>query len=241
MLTLLSMTNIKKSYPMSTSELSAWIRGIRKKLRLSQKEMAEKVGAKRTQYANWEYGQEPPLEFIKKFEDIEKKIVEEPSGLTFLVPRPTGTLKILGTIGALTEADGREMEELQSLPIEFCEPDFGGLICEGESMMPYLHPGDILVFREHQTPRLNRIFAVRRPDTAKLIVKKLVYEEETFKLINFNAVKREVDPVEGMQLIGYLVGIVSQDGAVKIGPVRTGIDEHYIDNQFRSRISIREL
>lgn len=37
-------------------KLSEQLRDLRKRLRYTQAEMAEKVGASRTQYANWEYG-----------------------------------------------------------------------------------------------------------------------------------------------------------------------------------------
>ncbi len=45
------------------------LRDLRRRLRLTQAEMAHQVGANRTQYANWEYGTASvPDEFVVKFE-----------------------------------------------------------------------------------------------------------------------------------------------------------------------------
>lgn len=209
------------------------LREIRDRLRLTQPEMADRLGTTRATYKNWEYGAaQIPERVLKRLSTLEQRSVQ---GFSQLQPAPMGTLRILGGIGAGSEP-GDSDDDIQSVPIEFTGPDIGGLICEGDSMMPYLHPGDILVFVEHQSPRIGKLFAVRKPN-GRPIVKKLIHEKEHgFALKSFNPNQPDITSIDGYELMGFLIGFISPDGGVKVGPFRSGIDERYIDDALRGRL-----
>jgi transcriptional regulator with XRE-family HTH domain len=51
--------------------ISNMLRAFRTKLRITQAEMAERIGASRQQYANWEYGRSQPTgHYIDKLESL---------------------------------------------------------------------------------------------------------------------------------------------------------------------------
>jgi hypothetical protein len=43
-------------------------------------------------------------------------------------------------------------------------------------------------------------------------------------------------PLEGGQLLGYLVGIISRDGALKIGPIEEGLTLNRIEDYLARQI-----
>lgn len=121
----------------------------------------------------------------------------------------TVRLKIYGGISA---GDGNtssiDPDEID-IPLEYARQDFGALYVEGDSMMPYLQPSDLVIFRDWTKEKIGYIFAAELEDST-WVVKALVYEGGKFKLRSANP---DYADIEGpFKLTGYFVGFIRDDG-----------------------------
>jgi transcriptional regulator with XRE-family HTH domain len=130
-----------------------------------------------------------------------------------LQPAQTGKVKVYGAISAgegnTSHFDASEVE----VPIELTRPDFGALVIEGDSMMDFLHPSDVAIFRDWQTEKLNHVVAAELPDRT-WVVKLMVYEDGAFKLRSLNDKYKDVTPP--FRIAGFLVGFVRDDGPERL-------------------------
>lgn len=200
--------------------------------------MARELGVSRTRYVNWEngpYGPNPDIQpkLTERLDDLERM---HSGGLARLKGQAQGKLKMFGNVGAGSEPYHGDSEGEMDVPIEFAAEDFGGLVCEGDSMLPYLHPGDTLVFLNCTQARLNKLFAVRPTKGGYPLVKRLVYEDGKWLLRSFNVRHKDL-PLEDYTLLGYLAGFISGDGHIKVGPIRDGITETFLLERFQTRIA----
>lgn len=207
-------------------------------LRVTQEEMAERLGVRRSVYKNWEYGMNaPPASIIARLEDLGLEASKERAkAMAKLRSGATARLKVLGSIGAGSGPDGQpDPEELESVPVEFARSDYSGLVVEGDSMLPYLQPGDILVFKDTRIPKLNKIMAVRVDGGPELLVKRATHAGgDGWELHSANPSYPPVHPGHQLECLGYLVGIIGD--TIRIGPEELGIDEKYIEVHLRSRL-----
>lgn len=222
-------------------DLSGRLRRLRTTvLRLTQEEMAKRLGVKRSAYKNWEYGDNmPPDSVLPTLRDLgmeDAPIVR--AGVRTkprrLVSGRVGRLRIAGAVAAGDGANDIEPEELDNVPIEFAQPDYSGLIADGPSMLPYIQPGDILVFKDSKVPKLNRIVCARIDADPQLVVKTLTHSGDQWVLEAANANFGSIIPTHHLDMIGYLVGIIG-DG-IRIGPDERGLDIRAIDGYLRSRL-----
>lgn len=213
---------------------------------LTQAEMAERLGVNRSRYANWEIGRAYPRpREATRFEDMEASellvVREQRTGFAPLTPTPLAKIKLWGPVGAGVEPNLRDGERDLYVPADFAADDFGGLVCDGDSMLPYLHPGDYLIFKECKDVRLDKLFAVRPPDGGEPLVKKLVYDAGEGEWILRSLNPRYPDKsATHYELMGYLVGLISANSGLKLGPDRRGIDERYIEDNLKSRLNLPE-
>lgn len=63
--------------------------------------------------------------------------------------------------------------------------------------------------------------------------------ENRIELVSYNTTFPPIDAEEVVTL-GYLVGLISANGGLKIGPIDAGIDEHYIEMELTSRLPSRD-
>lgn len=216
------------------------LRALRKDiLRVTQEEMAERLGVQRSVYKNWEYGSNmPPATVLERLHDMGMEASKERRQvMSKLRSGAVARLKVLGAIGAGTEPNSQpEPSELDSVPVEFARADYSGLVVEGDSMLPYLQPGDILVFKDSKIPKLNRIMAVRVDDAPELLVKRLVHGPEGWELHSANPAYKPIVATHKIECLGFLVGVIGD--ALRLGPDERGLDEQYIETHLRSRLPI---
>jgi DNA-binding XRE family transcriptional regulator len=178
-------------------------------LRLKQREIAAKIGVSLQTYANWESRGIPPkvLPDLKKLGfGLEAK--EIPHALQLYVP-----MAFIGLVSANDKTMWCEPEDTDS--IEFVPPEMGeskgrfAAKIESDCMFPLLEPGDIVVFQQDRTPKLNRVVIWKTFD-GRITVKHLKHNGAAFLLHPLNP-SYEDHIAEG-ECVGYLVGIVRTDG-----------------------------
>jgi DNA-binding XRE family transcriptional regulator len=178
-------------------------------LRLKQRELAAKLGVSLQTYANWESRGIPPkvLPELKKLGfGLEAK--EIPHQLQIYIP-----MVFIGSVSANDETMWSDPEDTDSM--EFVPPEMGEVKgrfaakIESDCMIPLLEPGDIVVFQQERTPRLNRV-VLWKTFEGKICVKQLKHDGAKFYLHPLNPSYQD-RPAEG-ECVGYLVGIVRTDG-----------------------------
>jgi phage repressor protein C with HTH and peptisase S24 domain len=157
-----------------------------------------------------------PFDDVGRIFGAPKELTPEPGKLPNvgqLVPGAVGKVKIYGGVSAgegnTSTIDSNEIE----VPLELCRPDFGALIIEGDSMMDFLHPSDVAIFKDWRSEKLNHIVAAELPDKS-WVVKLMVYEEGAFRLRSINGAYKDIHPP--FRIAGFLVGFVRDDGPERL-------------------------
>ena len=177
----------------------------------------------------------PPDWLIEKAEALLRGGQQEPRTL---ISKGHGVLKVIGSVGAGGHVMSQRDDDELSVPIEFSFREWRGMVInsDGGSMMPYLHPGDTIVIQPQQMVKLGKFMVIRNEaDPSLIYVKKAGFEGKRFV---FQSLNPDYDDIlgEGYLPIGYVVGIISADERIKIGPVETGIDEEFIRKELSSRL-----
>lgn len=182
--------------------------------------MAEIVGLgpkSRSTYANYENDNSSvPIPVLERARSEVSKRYSEGNGRTVrLAGVENGRIKVVGTASAGEGADSISDDELVDVPIEMARAEYSGLKIEGDSMMPLIEPGDVAVFRDHPSQRQGLVFAVRKAIDGQIIVKRLVFRENSWKLEPANETYNTEPVLPGDQLLGFLVGIVRTQGTMR--------------------------
>ena len=196
------------------------LRDIRERIGISQKSMAELLLGKeahRSTYANWENDTASvPLTILEKARALDRQrvILAGVGGPNFgsLTAEDSGRVKIYGGVlagtGNASSIDALELD----VPIQFARDDYGGMVVQGDSMLPLLAPGDTVIFRDWTQPKAGYVFAAKivdGPDKGNWVVKLLAIHNDRFVLRSLNG---EYEDVFGpFQLAGFLVGIVHDE------------------------------
>lgn len=128
--------------------------------------------------------------------------------------RPTlGKVKVYGAVSA-GEGNTSHFDDSEiPVPIELARPDFGALVVEGDSMMDFLHPRDVAIFKDHQTEKLGYIVAAELPNRS-WVAKMMVFDDGRFKLRSLNGNYPDIEPP--FRISGFLVGFVRDDGPERL-------------------------
>ena len=111
-------------------------------------------------------------------------------------------------------ADAAEIEKELYIPADMAPvPGVTAYVAEGDSMMPWIHPGDIVIIRPHQTERLGFAFLVERAD-GSYSLKMLAHDGQDWELRSLNP-KYEPERSHA-RLIGYVIGIYRLSGTTEI-------------------------
>lgn len=155
-----------------------------------------------------------------------------------LIPAGFGKLQVIGGVGAGGHPSNNMDENEMVVPIEFAEPTWRGMIVESDSrsMMPYVQPGDTVVIKPTRTPMLKKFMVIQSDtDPNTMYVKKVDYRNDGFVLVNTNPESAPLD-MQGLSVVGIVVGLISADMKVRIGPYEPGLSEEYMISQLRSRL-----
>lgn len=182
---------------------------------LTQEQLAEACQIKRSRLAQYEVERtDPPIEVLRKIAEVLHvrltDLTEEPSGrLPRPKTQPMGSLKVYGGVSAGTgSTTSFELTELD-VPPQFAREDYGALVVEGDSMMPFLESSDIAIFRDWFTPKPGFVMAAELSD-GSWVAKLVVYEQGEYVLRSLNG--KYGDVRSGYRLGGFLVGIVRDSG-----------------------------
>lgn len=200
-------------------QLPSDLKQFRKEGGYTQASLAEKLGIKRSRYANFEAGISHPdddiLQALNKlgFRKQAQSEVGPPlvPASQLLIPIPS-----IGYVAASDKVDWTDPFESESF--EYVPPEMGDVrgrfACKvaSDSMMPLLEPNDTLVFQRSDVPRIGHVILFRS-DENQVTVKKLAHDGTNFVLVPLNS-RYDKQIAEGAML-GYLVGIVREKGTLR--------------------------
>lgn len=192
------------------------LKAFRKKLRLTQGELAADIGVTRSQYANWEAGtSQIPQHHLEslRLRGFQGD-VSEPRNIAAQIDAP---IRFIGTVGADTLAnwvDPFESEIFEYVPPEMADRlgRFAARVAS-DSMMDFLQPDDIIVLQHDPTPRIGRIVLYRSAEN-KLAIKQLAYRDGEYYLHSLNPAYEDIQAYG--QVVGYLVGVVRMWGTKRM-------------------------
>lgn len=192
------------------------VKELRKKLRMTQAEMAKEFGITRSAYANWEVEQNgiPDSALPRLYKMGLGSELGAPS-------IPASELQIpihfIGLVNASTPADWADPSDTDSM--EFVPLEMGdargrfAARVESDCMYPLLHPDDLIVLQSSKTPRIGLVVVFRTTD-GRVTIKQLKHDGSKFILHALNPSVPD-QPADG-SVVGYLVGIVRQIGRRKM-------------------------
>ncbi|MFM9872735.1 MAG: LexA family protein [Fimbriimonadaceae bacterium] len=203
---------------MTTADLANRLKTWRNSQSLTQQELADKLGIKRSRLANFENGTSTPnKEILNNLEQLgfpKNHEVGPP-----LIPASQLLIPItyIGTIAAsnpVNWTDPFESEDFEFVPPEMGDAR-GRFACkiESDSMFPLLEPHDVCVFQRTEVPKIGHIILFRSNDN-RVTIKQLKHDGESYVLNPINP-SYQPSPANG-NMLGYLVGIVRERGTQRI-------------------------
>lgn len=191
------------------------LKEFRQSLNLTQAEFSNKLGIKRSRYANFETGESKPNHAIlAKLRQLGFGSEVGPPLIPasqLLVPIPS-----IGYVAASDPVNWTDPFESESF--EYVPPEMGDgrgrFACKvnSDSMMPLLEPDDTLVFQKSEVPKIGHVILFRSNDN-RITVKKLSHDGKSYVLKPLNP-SYEESQADG-QMLGYLVGIVRERGTLR--------------------------
>jgi SOS-response transcriptional repressor LexA len=197
------------------------IKSIRKKLGMSVRAFADRIGVKESTVHNWIYGGSAmvPLDAIEKARSL---VVDQVGAPLIPAINPLVPLPFIGSVAASSPVDWTnplEAEDYEFVPNEMAElrkdgngKFIGRFACKvvGDSMIPLLYPDDLLVFESSNVPKIG-VVILHRSNDMTITVKVLKHNGTDFML---HALNPAYEPVAAQGLvIGHLVGVVRQQGS----------------------------
>lgn len=194
---------------MTSRPTAEQLKAIRKRLRLTQEEIASMIGISRIRWSRYEYGHS------RIPEELAAKVLEIDAGGTYFGGgelRPTsllfGTMATIPVVGRVAAGSGETNVDSDNLPILVPQSlaNLGGIgfVIDGESMMPALQPGDVAVFKANHTPRPGFTFLVKTPGD-EYRCKNLEWKNNEWTLVSINRSFPE-EKLGSSQILGILVG-----------------------------------
>lgn len=191
------------------------LKEFRKAINLTQEEIAQKIGIKRSRFANFESGHSRPDELI--LNQLRILGFQAEVGPPII---PASQLQVpipyIGYVAASNPVNWTDPYESESF--EYVPPEMGDargrFACRvaSDSMMPILEPDDILVFQKSEIPKLRHIILFRSKENL-ITVKQLGHNGSNFTLVPLNPSYDEVN-ADG-EMLGFLVGIIRERGTLR--------------------------
>lgn len=191
-------------------DLADRLKTIRQRLRLTQEEMAVKLGASRATYKNWEYGvAKPPQRAVAEIALLDAEVVK-PAIPAYELDVPLRTIGAIAASQKVDWTDPFESDDFEYVPGHMAG-ERGRFTCRvaSDSMMPLLQPNDLCIWQHSPIPRINAVILYRHPDR-RVTIKQLKHDGTHYLLHPLNEAYDE-ERGEGEQ-VGYLVGYVRKVG-----------------------------
>lgn len=133
-------------------------------------------------------------------------------GLHRIATLPVKAIPVIGRASAGPGADDHFESEIYIPAHMATAHGVCGYIAEGDSMMPWIHPGDIVVVRPHHSERLGYAFLIER-EPGTYSVKMLGYDGKEWE---FRSLNPKYEPERSpARLIGYVIGIYRLIGSTE--------------------------
>lgn len=161
------------------------LKTLRKERRLTQDEVAHKIGVSRTSYLKYEKGtHEPDYDTLKKISEL---FSVDCNDLLGTAKKSVVKIPILGSVQAGMPTDACEyIEGYEEIPNELAETgSYIALRVKGESMSPRILPGDIVIVRLQQDIESGET-AVVIVDDGEATVKKVIKYPDGVRLVPNN-------------------------------------------------------
>lgn len=191
------------------------LKDVRERLGVSVKKFSEMLDVPTNKVHNYVYGgANTPANVLEKA----KRLLKNETGPPLI---PASELQIpipyIGSVAASgmdNWCDPFESEVFEFVPPEMGDPK-GRFCCHviGDSMYPLLVPGDLCVFHRTDIPKIGAVVLFRSFEN-KVTIKTLKHDGRMYIL---HAENPEYEDVTGAgSMVGYLVGIVRQQGAERM-------------------------
>lgn len=194
-----SLSDARGAPSSAIETLATRIKRLRRARSLTQEDLADLLNVTRVSVARWESGQRSPTQ-----PDILKlahAFSVTPNWLHYGGHGGPQTVPVIGHVGAAQEVRPFDAEPLDEIEAPFgCPPDTRALIVRGDSMMPELQDGDLVLYRgvpQDPATLIGRRCIVRLED-GRVLVKRLRRGAElgTYDLESTNAA-----PIEAARLV----------------------------------------
>lgn len=169
------------------------IKDLRKKIGMTQTELANALGVSSVALHSWEVGKKTPsLARSAQIADILNcsiaDLVEDASEFSSSTPFDTN-LVLLPVYGEVSAGLGTNAEDhiicYADASSKYATGEYFYLKAKGDSMMPYIIDGDLLLVK--RTPSVdNGKVAVMLIDGEDGVVKKVIYDKHTVTLLSYN-------------------------------------------------------
>lgn len=128
-----------------------------------------------------------------------------------LAGTPMAPLQIVGAVHAGSGFANVDYDERTVyVPERLAQVADYGWITEGDSMMPFLEPGDAAAFRRLTTPRRGYIFLIQRE--GELRVKRIDWNDGRWIMTSLNS-SFPPESLDGWQILGLMVGMYRYQGS----------------------------
>ncbi len=192
-------------------------------LGLSVRWLAGRLGTSHTNVRNWLQGDGPrdrsmldaALTVLREEEQSRRPASQQRKpGVFQLAPVPDAMLPIVSRAGAGHWVEPFQCEDFEPVPAHLVAQDCFGVVVDGDSMYPFLHPGDIAVFKAARSARIGQTVLARN-DEKQLTVKVFRHNGEGFELVPINQAHPKATAKE-WEIEGVLVAYVRDIGPRRI-------------------------
>ncbi len=194
--------------------LSRILSGKKNLEKISQAEIARRLGVQRSSISDWKLGKtEPSIEMIHKLAVVLKVLPSELLGTEqpeFTDLSKWITLKVIGKVPAGVALEAIEEYEGEIIvPPEDARPGYFALRVEGESMHPRVLSGDVVVVAPNLEPYNGQVVVTRVNGEGEVTLKEFQRDGETILLVPENkAFQTKVfKPGSDMKIVGVVVSL----------------------------------
>ena len=185
----------------------------RKRLRLTQEEVAQHLGISRVRWTRYEYGHSRiPRDLVAKFHALVEGGLDSGGSQLF------GTLAPIPVMGRAAAGAGEtnvdsDLEPIY-VPAKLATMGGIGFVIDGESMMPALQPGDVAVFKPESTPRRGYSYLIKTAGD-EFRCKNLEWKDDRWALVSLKPSFLD-EQLEDGQIVGLLVGCYRSMGSYEM-------------------------
>lgn len=179
------------------------LREVRKRLRLSQNEVAQKALMTREAIASYETGRRPfPPNLEPLVEELEAEVFGRPRIPVTYEPQP---MRYAGMVPAGNWGDPLASEDFVDVDPGIWHNERYVATVAGMSLYPALHPGDMTMWHQDMNPQVGLIVLAQRKGDHFCTAKVLEWRDGRHHLMPLNPDHEEADDPEGWGAIARLV------------------------------------